>query len=149
MQVPARHSLRVPTPAASRGTHLLAAALLWSLVGTGLIAVGVHWVMASHAHHALLVLPLAGGIGWLKARLFLDRTARRIVRRIEERGDGRCLGGFLSWKSWLLVLCMILLGRALRLSPLPLLWRGGIYAAIGTALLVASRVVWRRRVRSS
>jgi hypothetical protein len=44
-----------------------------------------------------------------------------------------------------LVAAMILLGRLLRASPVPLIVRGGIYAAIGSALLFASRRLWASR----
>ena len=47
-------------PAAGVRTHLLAAALLWTLVGTGLSAAGVAWSRVHvGAHHASDVL---GGI---------------------------------------------------------------------------------------
>lgn len=141
--------LRVPVPAASRRTHVLAAGIMWSLVGTGILAAGCVWIFRSRSPAAVPVLLLAFAAGAAKARIVLDRAAREIMARIESRGDGRCLGGFLSWKSWLLVATMILLGRALRASPLPLIVRGGIYAAIGAALLIASRSFWLgRRGRS-
>jgi hypothetical protein len=136
--------LRAPVPTASRRTHLFAAGIMWSLAGTGLCLAGGHWIFQSRSQSAVLVLLLALAVGFAKARFVLDRTAGRIIERIESRGDGRCLGGFLSWKSWLLVAAMILLGRLLRASPLPLLARGAIYLAIGAALLVASRRLWIR-----
>ena len=118
---------------------------MWSLAGMALLAVGGRWVFQSRPAEAWPVLGLSLAVGFLKARFILDRVAKRIIERIESRGDGRCLGGFLSWKSWLLVAAMILLGRALRASPLPVLARGAIYAAIGAALLVASRRLWEHR----
>lgn len=80
----------------------------------------------------------------------LRPTAVRGVRRIEERGDGRCLGGFLSWKSWLFVLGMGGFGmwmRSLNLHPALL---GGILGAVGTALFLGALVYWTawlRRIR--
>lgn len=140
---------RIPAPAASRRAHLLAAALLWTAAGLGLMTAGTVWMLAAPPAVAAAAWALAIVAGALKARFVLDRMARRIADRIEERGDGRCLGGFLSWKSWALVVLMMLLGRGLRASPLPVPVRGAIYAAIGTALLVASRRVWARwRARS-
>jgi hypothetical protein len=136
-----------PVPAASRATHLLAAGGMWSLVGLALFTAGTIWILRSGSSWALPILVLAGLLGWVKARYVLRRTAERTVRRIEERGDRRCLGGFLSWKSWLLVLAMMLLGRWLRKSPLPILWRGLIYAAIGAALFLASLRIWAHRRR--
>ncbi len=135
-------SLRIPTPAAPRRTHLFAAALMWSTVGLALMAVGARWTVGSGSSFAAPALFAAAAVGLVKARYVLGRTARRIVKRIDERGDGRCLGGFLSWKSWLLVGAMVGLGRLLRMSPLPLLLRGAIYFAIGAALLAASRGIW-------
>jgi hypothetical protein len=138
----ARGGLRRFTPIASPRTQLMASALMWSLAGTGLCVAGAAWTLGAHERHAVLVLAAAAVAGALKAHFLLRKTAGRIVQRIIERGDGHCIGGFLSWKSWLLVAAMILLGRFLRRSPLPIVWRGAIYFAIGTALLSASRVTW-------
>jgi hypothetical protein len=130
------------TPVASRRTHLLAASLMWTLAGLGLCAAGAVWMAWSRSRWLALVAAFAIAVGILKGRFILERTAGRIIRRIEERGDGWCLGGFLSWKGWCLVAGMMVLGRLLRMSPLPLLPRGAIYLAIGVALLSASRRVW-------
>ena len=142
MNTPATTKRRVPKPAASSRAHLFAAALMWSAAGGALLSVGALWVLTAPARTAAPYLLLALSAGLAKARFLLDGSARRIVRRIEERGDGRCLGGFLSWRSWLLVAAMMVLGRLLRSSPLPVPLRGAIYAAIGTALLAASARVW-------
>jgi len=134
-------------PAASMRTHLLAAALLWTLVGAGLAGAGVFWILGSSSPLRYAVLLFSAGLALLKSRLILDRAARGLVRRVEERGDGRCIGGFLSLRSWGLVVGMALFGRLLRASPLPPVLRGGIYAAIGLALALAARrlwVAWRR-----
>ncbi len=140
---PAPGGLRRFTPVASPRTHLLLAALMWSLAGTGLCIAGTIWVLGAHEPYEIPVLAAAAAAGGLKARFLLRKTALRIVARIGERGGGRCVGGFLSWKSWALVASMVLLGRLLRMSPLPAPWRGAIYFAIGAALLIASRVVWQ------
>jgi hypothetical protein len=120
----------------------LAAGLLWSAVGSGLLIAGTRWLLTAPWRIAAPVWVLAVAAGFAKARFVLDRPARRIVSRIEERGDSRCLGGFLSWRSWILVALMMALGRLLRESPLPIPARGAIYAVIGVALLAASLRVW-------
>jgi len=63
---------------------------------------------------------------------------KRLVARIIERGEGRCLGGFVSWKTWLLILGMMAMGWALRRSGAPFWVIGVLYAGIGTALVTAS-----------
>jgi hypothetical protein len=135
----------VPVPRASRRSHLLAAAILWTAVGAALFLAGTIWMSSAGPGRALPAVGVAILLGWIKARYVLNRAAVRIVQRIEDRGDDRCLGGFLSWKSWLLVMAMMVLGRLLRRSPLPLLFRGLIYAAIGAALVLAGTTIWRRR----
>lgn len=122
--------------------HLLAASLLWSATGTGLIIAGGVWLCLSHAHLVLIAVSVA--LGLLKARFILCRSAQKVATRIEQRGDGRCIGGFLSWRTWLVVVAMALLGRLVRASPLPVSIRGALYVAIGVALLAASRLLWVR-----
>lgn len=135
---------RIPTPAASRRTHLLAASLLWSLVGLGLTIAGASWISDAGPPHAVLLAAVAIVLGLLKVRFILSHNARRVIDRIERRGDGRCIGGFLSWKTWVLVLAMVALGRVLRATPLPVPIRGTVYSAIGVALFTASCLLWRR-----
>jgi hypothetical protein len=130
-------------PAASRRTHLLLASLLWSAVGTVLLFFGVWWMFRGHSRYAPWLVVAAVVIGVVKARFVLARTAGRIINRILIRGDGRCVGGFLSIRTWLVVAVMASAGRWLRSGPIPHLIVGFIYAAVGTALLLASRLIWR------
>lgn len=135
---------RIPVPAASRRTHLLAACLLWSTTGLLLAGFGVSLIAGADSVLAVLILLIAGLAGLLKARFFLRRAAGRIADRIELRGDDRCLGGFLSWKTWLFALTMSLLGRILRASSLPQLLRSGLLTSVGIALILGSMVLWSR-----
>lgn len=129
-------------PAAAARTHLLLAASLWTAVGGALLFFGARWLLAERTPltWALLLVALVGGL--LKARFILRRSAQRIIARIRARGDGRCLGGFISWKSWLLVFVMMTMGRLLRGGYLPRMTVGFIYCLIGVALLFASLSVW-------
>jgi hypothetical protein len=117
---------------------------MWSIVGAGLFFFGLRWTAAGSP--ASLFLPLiAGGIlaGAAKSRFVLDRAARGIVVRIAERGEGRCIGGFLSLRSWALVVAMVAMGRLLRGGLLPDLVIGTLYMTIGTGLLLSSRHAWQ------
>lgn len=141
------HWLERYKPAVSCRTHLLAAAILWTVVGAVLACIGVRFTFMGDARVALVVLVCAAAAGILKALFVLGRTANRAIDRILVRGDGRCLGGFFSWKTWLFVLLMVTLGRLLRSNGVTPLLIGFIYTAVGTALLVASRhfwMAWRR-----
>ena len=130
-------------PAARAKTQVLLAALLWTSVGAGLSVAGLRWCADTRAPWPPL-LGLSGfGLGLLKGRLALERTARRSAARIALRGDGTCLGGFLSWKTWIFVLAMMVGGMVLRRSGLPRPVLGVLYTAVGTGLLWGCRIYWR------
>ncbi len=130
-------------PAASIRTQLGLSAAMWTIVGAVLGLVGAWWVLHDGVLWKLFPLLFAMALGILKSHLVLDRAAERISARIIERGDGRCIGGFLSPASWLLVILMAGGGRLLRASPLPRFWIGLLYAGVGIGLFRSSLVFWR------
>ncbi len=137
-------------PAVERWVHHLLAALMWTVVGSVLLAIGSHWVVktfrmlgtAQAVLPPLVLIALGLVAGAAKAHWVLLPVAERIARRIDARGDGHCVGGFLSWRSWSFVLVMIVAGRLLRGSHLPRTVLGVVYMAVGTALLLASCRPW-------
>lgn len=132
-------------PRAAGRTQLLLAALLWSCVGTALLLAGARWdLQAAGVRNGSLLIAFAGAAGLLKGRFVLDRAAGRIADRIAARGDGRCVGGFLSVRSWLLVALMSGAGRFLRGGLLPQVVVGTLYVAIGCGLIFSSRIAWQR-----
>ena len=135
--------LHAHKPSASRCTHLLLAAILWSAVGLGLVVFGTRWVLQAEHRYVPAALIAAAAIGAIKSELVLRRTANRIVERIQLRGEGYCIGGFLSVGSWAVVAAMVGLGRWVRHTSAPRFAVGLLYVAVGTALLLASRHAWR------
>ena len=129
-------------PAAAVATHLMLAWLMWALVGAALFVFGARWVWEAAPTAGPLIAAGAVVIGAAKSRLVLDRAARGIVERIRARGDGRCLGGFLSLRTWALVVFMMTAGRLLR-GTLARGIVGPLYVAVGTALCISSRLSWR------
>lgn len=129
-------------PAAPARLHLLLAAGMWTGVGALLLVFGVRWVLPAESRYVPLWLGLAVAGGCIKARFVLRRSAQRIIARIKSRGDGRCIGGFLSWRTWLLVALMVIGGRVLRRGLLPEAVVGLIYVLVGTALLLAAAQLW-------
>jgi hypothetical protein len=126
-------------PGVSIKTHLFSAGLIWSLVGCGLLFFGFYLVSLNGSYwYAVAGLIL----GTVKTIFILDRVARKNVKRIKEFEDKVCLGSVYSWKTWMLVLAMVFLGRFLRTSALPREIVGLIYIAVGWALLLASRLMW-------
>ena len=136
-------------PSASRKTMLFLGALFWTVVGCGLMIRGINTLMQGE-HYFLLVAALC--LGTFKYFMVFSRTARKNVARIQEKEDGDCLGGVFSFKSWLLVVVMILMGRLLRLSGLSLGIYGVLVLAVGWGLFLASHIMWlswKESLRSS
>lgn len=129
-------------PAAPARAHLLMAALLWSAVGA---------MMLYRAHiHAVTLEPgvrfaaagAALALGLFKGAKVLRPAAKKSVARIIERGDGKCLGGFISFKSWLFVALMVALGRVFARSGLPEWLAAAILGAVGVGLALGCMVFW-------
>ena len=129
-------------PAAMARSHAFLAASMWTVVGTVLTLVGVRWVISSSLPHAWLFVLVAVVAGVLKSRFVLERSAGRAMERIRGRGDGRCVGGFFSFRTWLFVVAMACLGRILRGGLLPPYLVGLLYIAVGIALVLACRKLW-------
>ena len=125
--------------------HLFLAALIWSVVGFFLLTNG--FVLISL--QGKLWYGVAGLIlGTAKTFFILDRVALKNVKRIKDFEDKVCIGSVYSWKTWVLVAAMIALGRILRTTVLPGEVVGLIYIAVGWALMLASRLVWREWQRT-
>lgn len=129
-------------PAAGVSTHLMLAWMMWVAVGSALVGFGARWLWAAAPVAAPWLAAGTVAVGAVKSRLVLDRAARRVVDRICARGNGRCLGGFLSLRTWGLVFLMIAAGRLLR-GTLARGLVGPLYIAVGTALCISSRLSWR------
>ena len=129
-------------PAAAVHTQLMLAWMMWAAVGSALVGFGAWWLWAATPVVAPWVAAGAVTAGVVKSLLVLDRAARKVVDRIRARGDGRCLGGFLSLRTWGLVVLMMAAGRLLRGTVAHGIV-GPLYIAVGTALCLSSRLSWR------
>ncbi len=132
-------------PGVSVRTHLFLAAIIWSVVGFFLLMNG--FVLVS-LQNKLWYGVIGLALGAAKTFFVLDRVARKNVKRIKAFDDKVCIGSVYSWKTWVLVAAMIILGRILRTTVLPGEVVGLIYTGVGCALLLASRLMWLEWKRS-
>jgi hypothetical protein len=126
-------------PGASVKTRIFVAALLWSCIGLMLMWRGGHAVVGTGREWWLLFSLL---VGTVKSWAVLDRVAIKNMTKIFKKGEYSCLGGVYSWKTWLMVVGMIVLGRLLRESSLEVWLVGLIYVTVGWSLFWSSRKVW-------
>ena len=126
-------------PSASRRTHLLFAALLWTIAGSILLARAWRWT--GMEHYPILLSSFV--VGTCKALFLVDRSAKKTIARNMLLNDGSCLGAVYSFKMWFMVVFMIGAGVLLRNSHVSELILGFLYGAIGWALLFSTRLLWR------
>ena len=125
-------------PAVRRRTLILAAGLLWVGAGAMLIAFAVHW-LAADAGAIAWRFAVAGAAGALVIHHFgFLRVVDKNLGRISKLDRRPCAFSFLSWRSYLLVGCMIGLGAVLRHTELQKPHLAALYLAIGAALILSS-----------
>jgi hypothetical protein len=126
-------------PGADRSVHLLLAAMLWTIIGAGLLYRGVALLRGESLFYYAAVGVLGGT---LKSLLVLDRVSRKGIERIKRFADNTCIGAVYSWKTWLLVFSMAVFGILFRKIDMAA-FKGTVCVAIGWALIFSSRLAWK------
>ncbi|MBW4524689.1 MAG: hypothetical protein KME18_05740 [Phormidium tanganyikae FI6-MK23] len=134
----------------SRRQHLWIAAAIWTIVGAGLFTMGLlFWfhfpylgfLDAEHLGFGAIALT----IGLIKGKLVLDRTANRVIDRVEtlqEPNPLKSIYQMFGGKTIALIATMMLIGLGLRIAGVSYEIRGLIYLAVGAALLWSCRRYW-------
>lgn len=133
-------------PAVNRSVLVLLAGAAWSIVGLVLIGVAVNWLVSSGGS---IIVPLLIGAaaGFLVYSYGFSRLARTNLIRIAELSPAKskvCVFAFQAWRSYLIIMVMMLLGFTLRHLPIPRLWLAPVYLAIGLGLVLSSGLYYAR-----
>ena len=138
-------------PAVSKYWLIALAGLMWSLVGIMLCRMAYIWLKALPWHWALSL----GSLGLISAltvnRFGFSKIALKNIARLCLLPDKTCIFAFQAWKSYLLIIFMIILGITMRHSPIPRHFLAVIYATMGGALFFSSfhfyGRIWRVKIR--
>ena len=131
-------------PAVSKYWLMALAGLMWSVVGIMLCRMAYIYLGTVSKSQALSM----GSMGLISAlaayRLGFSKIALKNISRLCILPDKTCIFAFQAWKSYLIIILMILLGITLRHSPIPRPYLAVIYATIGGALFFSSfHFYWR------
>ncbi len=125
-------------PTVERHWRLLLAGSVWLMVGLALVLTACRW-FSQIDWPVNLVLALAStGLGLAVSRLGFSRIAARNIDRLRKQDQPACLFSFQGWRSYILILVMMLFGYALRHLPIPKSVDAVIYFTIGSALAFSS-----------
>ncbi len=125
-------------PGVSKSILLFIAGIMWILVGVILNSLAYSWLKNERIEYAII----AAVIGFV-CSLFIHhfgflRIVDRNLNRILPMKGRRCVFSFMPWKSYILIIIMILMGVLLRHSPIPKLYLSVLYIGIGIALILSS-----------
>ena len=125
-------------PAVNKQVLLLLAGLMWLGVGIMLLSLSFSWLNPFHADGSFLF----AGIGVIVALVvhhfgFLKIVDNNLGRILPMEGT-KCVFSFMTWKSYIIVFTMTVMGAVLRQSPIPKPYLSIAYIGIGLALLLSS-----------
>jgi hypothetical protein len=124
-------------PEIPRKLLLLIAGVMWSGVGLMLSLMAFLWLHNYEGHPwlfavtGLIAALVIHHFGFLK---IVDKNLGRISRL----PDQSCAFSFISWKSYLLIIIMVIMGITLRHTAIPKQYLSIIYLGIGMALFLSS-----------
>ena len=125
-------------PAVTNTFLLFLAGIVWECVGIMLVYLAYSWL--STASNTRIYLYWTAGI--LLALLIHHFGFLRIVdknlTRILQMNDRACFFAFYPWKSYLIIVVMVIMGSLLRHSMIPKRDLAILYIGIGLALILSS-----------
>ncbi|MCD6392724.1 MAG: hypothetical protein J7M40_04370 [Planctomycetes bacterium] len=125
-------------PAVPKSVLLFLAGFAWFCVGTMLLVLAYLWL--SDAHGALGFMYF--GFGFAAALLIhhfgFQKIADKNINRILPMPDRQCVFSFFTWKSYIIIIVMVTMGRLFRRSAIPKSYLAILYIAIGLALILSS-----------
>lgn len=125
-------------PAVTKTILVFLAGIVWICVGIMLLALAFSWL--SKASNINMYLFVGAGVilalvihhfGFLK---IVDKNLERILPMEEKK----CLFSFITWKSYLIIITMVMMGATLRHSAIPKHYLAILYTSIGLALVLSS-----------
>jgi hypothetical protein len=130
-------NLRKFTPSVHKSILVFLAGAMWCGVGVMLIIFSVSWLRPL-AFRSQLIFFGAGALAAIPVLHFgFARIAGKNLRRLMPLTEKKCVFSFITWRSYLIVLVMILLGSTLRHSSIPKPWLAVVYTGIGLALFLS------------
>ncbi len=125
-------------PAVEKPVLLLLAGALWIVVGTMLLTFSFHWIRALQDNFSFIYICAGVALALVIHHFGFLRVVDKNLKRILPMKGKKCLFSFMTWKSYVTVLIMIMMGVLLRHSPIPKSYLSVLYTGIGLALILSS-----------
>jgi len=134
-------------PAVDKRLLLLLAGLMWAAVGIMLLVFASIWLHPEPIIVDFIFVFLGILTGIAVQRFGFNKIVDKNLERILPMTKKHCVFAFVPWKSYLVIVLMVAMGRLLRLSPIPKSYLAIVYITMGLAMFVSSfryfAVFWR------
>ena len=125
-------------PAVTKSVLLFLAGFVWLCVGAMLLVLAYSWLSEAPRTVSFLFFGF-GGVAALLIHHFgflkiVDKNIERILPMVEKK----CLFSFITWKSYMIIIVMVMMGTLLRHSAIPKQYLAILYTGIGLALILSS-----------
>lgn len=90
------------------------AALTWAAVGAMLLGRAAAWIRLMPGLSALALTAAAAVVAWWLSRRAFIPIVERNLERLAQRPESSCAFGVFPWRSWLMVILMVVMGITLR-----------------------------------
>ena len=140
-------TLKSLRPAVTKSWLIALAGLVWTGVGVMLCRLAYNWLAIINRGVAT-TFGLFGIVMALAAYHFgFSKIAQKNIRRLCLLTERTCVFAFQTWRGYLIIGFMIILGAILRNSPIPKQYMAIIYTTIGGAIFLSSfhyyGLLWR------
>ena len=125
-------------PAVDKPMLLLLAGTLWIFVGIMLLAFSYNWIRTYQGNFSFIYVCAGVALALVIHHFGFLRIVDKNLKRILPMKGKKCLFSFMTWKSYLTVVVMIIMGVLLRHSSIPKHYLSIIYTGIGLALILSS-----------
>lgn len=111
---------------------------LWSIVGLMLCVQAVYWLKTFPWVASVSIFFIGMLLAYAAYRFAFNKIANANINRILSLSAESCIFAFQAWRSYFIIVVMIILGMTLRQSLIPRYYLSLIYLTIGGALFLSS-----------
>lgn len=144
-------TLKSLKPGVSKSWLIAIAGLMWTGVGVTLCRLAYQWFVSINTGTAVTLGALGAATALAAYHFGFSKIAQKNIKRLCLLTEKTCVFAFQTWKGYLVIAFMIMLGAILRSSPVPKPYLAIIYTTVGGAIFLSSfhyhSLLWRLAVQ--
>ena len=138
-------------PAVTKYWLIAIAGVMWTGVGVMLCRLAYNWLVIVNQGMATALGSLGVVMALAAYHFGFSKIVQKNVQRLRLLTERTCVFAFQTWKGYLVIGFMIILGAILRNSPIPKPYLAIVYTTIGGAIFLSSfhyyGLLWRMVVQ--